>query len=33
MPQEAYEILIGRARGKEIAEAGPGEGKWDFHDW
>lgn len=34
--QQAYDILIGKARGKEIdASAGgaPSEGGWDFHDW
>lgn len=27
----AYELLIGKARGKEIQE--PGESSWDWHDW
>jgi hypothetical protein len=32
--QEAYNILTGKARGKETGPQYPSsQGSWDFHDW
>jgi hypothetical protein len=31
--QEAYEIIIGKSRGKEIDQRPASQGGWDFHDW
>jgi hypothetical protein len=31
--QEAYEIIIGKSRGKEVDQRPASQGGWDFHDW
>ena len=31
--QQAYEVLIGRSRGKEVDARGTAAGGWSFHDW
>lgn len=31
--QQAYEVLIGRSRGKEVDARGTSAGGWSFHDW
>jgi len=31
--QHAYEVLIGRSRGKEVERGASAGGGWSFHDW
>ena len=31
--QQAYEVLIGRSRGKEVDARGTSASGWSFHDW
>jgi DnaJ-class molecular chaperone len=31
--QQAYDLLTGKIRGKEVDFNKPSHGGWDFHDW